>query len=323
MMDLISIIVPVYNVESYLEKCIESIIHQTYKNLQIVLINDGSVDQSGKICDAYAKQDERIQVVHQENKGVSNARNKGLSVAKGKYIAFCDADDWIEPDMYEYLYQLMQNTECNIASCGAWMESPSGKYAIGYAHKKVTYLNVEDSIVELHVRKCMSDWSVTKLFERSVINQLLFNEALKVSEDYEFECRAMEQSNGVVCGTEVKYHYIQRKDSVSNNGYTEEFEKGLKVREKYMNRYIQLYPNRKKEIMARYMLEVMGVLTAMIKGDNIDTKRLKELRKIIRENLFIYIITRGPDLYLKASAIVISMNFKLFAFIYRKSKTFN
>lgn len=323
MVDLISIIVPVYNVEGYLDKCIESIIHQTYTKLQIILINDGSVDGSGKICDDYAKIDERIQVIHQKNKGVSNARNKGLSIAKGKYIAFCDADDWIESDMYEYLYQLIQNTECNIASCGAWMESPSGKYAIGYARKKVRCLNVEDAIVELHVRKCMSDWSVTKLFERSVIDKLLFNENLKVSEDYEFECEALERSKGVVCGTEIKYHYIQRKDSVSNCGYTEEFEKGLKVREKYKNHYIQLYPKRKKEIMARYMLEVMGVLTAMIKGNNIDTKRLAELRKIIRQNLFIYVITIGPDWYLKVSAIVISVNFKLFALIYQKSKTFS
>lgn len=188
---------------------------------------------------------------------------------------------------------------------------------------KVIYLNVEDLIAEPHVRKCMSDWSVTKLFRWSVIDNLFFNEVLKVSEDYEFECKAVEQSKGVVCGTEVKYHYIQRKDSVSNNGYTEEFEKGLKVREDYKNRYIQLYPNRKKEIMARYILEVMGVLTAMIKGDNIDAKRLKELRKIIRENLVSYVITKGPALHLKVSAIVISVNFKLFALIYRKSKTFN
>ena len=105
MRDSISIIVPVYNVEKYLEKCIDSILNQSYQNLEIILIDDGSTDNSGSICDEYKKKDQRVQVIHQKNQGQSSARNAGLNIAKGSYIGFVDSDDWIEQNMYEKLYK--------------------------------------------------------------------------------------------------------------------------------------------------------------------------------------------------------------------------
>lgn len=321
MCDLISIVVPVYNVEKFIVKCLDSIIHQTYRNLQIILVDDGSSDHSGAICDQYQNKDVRIQVVHQQNKGVSNARNVGLSLVKGKYVAFCDADDWLEPDMYEYLHGLLQNTDCNIASCGAWMESSENKTAIGYATKQL-HLNVKDAIAALHVRSQLNGWMCTKLFETAVVQNLFFDEDLKVCEDYIFQCDAIEKSRGVVCGTETKYHYIQRKSSVSNNGYTQEFEKGLIATKQYIDRYIQLYPDKKRDLMAKYMLDIMGVLTAMIKGNCIDDIRVKEIRKCIRKNIWGYLFTKGPELFLKGSAVVICLNLRVFIFVYQSLKKF-
>lgn len=115
--DLISVIVPVYNVELYLEQCLNSIINQTYKNLEIILVNDGSTDNSGVICDLYANIDNRIIVIHKDNGGVSSARNAGLNVAKGNFIGFVDPDDWIADDMYEKLYLNIQNFNANISVC--------------------------------------------------------------------------------------------------------------------------------------------------------------------------------------------------------------
>ena len=100
---LLSVIVPVYNAEKYLDRCVRSIVNQTYKNLEIILINDGSTDRSGAMCDEWADADARIQVVHSENHGVSHARNMGLDLARGDWITFVDNDDWIEPDMYEFM----------------------------------------------------------------------------------------------------------------------------------------------------------------------------------------------------------------------------
>ena len=117
MNDLISIIVPLHNVEQYLERCINSILQQTYENLEIILIDDGSTDTSGKICDEYAGRDCRIKVIHKEKAGVSAARNAGFAIATGTYIGCVDSDDWIEPDMYETMYQATQKYQVPIAFC--------------------------------------------------------------------------------------------------------------------------------------------------------------------------------------------------------------
>ena len=108
-MDLISVIVPVYNVEKYLNRCVDSIINQTYSNLEIILINDGSTDTSGKICDEYKKRDNRIHVIHQKNGGLSAARNAGIVIANGNYFIFVDSDDLIHPQCIEILYKVIKN----------------------------------------------------------------------------------------------------------------------------------------------------------------------------------------------------------------------
>ena len=110
----ISIIVPVYNIEEYLPRCIESILNQTYNNLELILVDDGSKDKSGEICDAYAKKDNRVVVLHKENGGSSSARNAGIAIAKGEYLGFVDSDDYIEPDMYEKMVAVIEKTGCKI-----------------------------------------------------------------------------------------------------------------------------------------------------------------------------------------------------------------
>ena len=117
MEDLISVIVPVYNVQEYLKKCIDSIIKQTYKNIEIILVDDGSTDNSGKICDEYKKIDKRIKVIHKENKGLSDARNVGIDIATGKYVTFIDSDDFVSDIYIEYMYSIMKKTNSDIGIC--------------------------------------------------------------------------------------------------------------------------------------------------------------------------------------------------------------
>lgn len=114
---LISVIVPVYRVEKYLERCVKSILSQTYKNLEVILVDDGSPDQCPAICDACAEKDVRVKVIHQENKGLSGARNAGIDAASGEYLAFVDSDDYVSPHFIEELYQLLQDTGCAIGQC--------------------------------------------------------------------------------------------------------------------------------------------------------------------------------------------------------------
>ena len=119
----ISIIVPVYRTEKYLRECIDSILNQTYRNLEVLLIDDGSPDKSGEICEAYASKDNRIRVFHTINKGLSSARNLGLMNAEGEFIGFVDSDDWIEPNMYEALFKAIQKTDSDICMCRLWDET--------------------------------------------------------------------------------------------------------------------------------------------------------------------------------------------------------
>ena len=118
MKDKISVVVPIYKVQDYLERCIKSIINQTYDNLEIILVDDGSPDECPKICDEYALKDERIKVIHKENGGLSDARNFGIAAATGKYISFIDSDDWISKDFFSLLYFAIIENDCQIAECG-------------------------------------------------------------------------------------------------------------------------------------------------------------------------------------------------------------
>ena len=115
---LISIIVPVYNVEQYLSRCVDSLVNQTYHNIEIILVDDGSPDRSGEICDEYAKKDKRVKVIHQSNGGLSDARNTALDIAKGDYLMFVDSDDWIEPTMYEEMLSFMEKEQLDLVECG-------------------------------------------------------------------------------------------------------------------------------------------------------------------------------------------------------------
>lgn len=321
--ELISIIVPVYNVDGYIDKCLDSLLKQTYRNIEIILIDDGSTDKSADICDSYKSKDNRIVVIHQKNAGVSNARNRGLKTARGQYIIFCDADDWVEDDMIEYLYGLIRISNASIASCGNWLDDGKSKMAVSCAKNSNIILESKEAIKEAHLKKRINTFVYAKLYKRNILFNLKFDENLRVAEDYIFACQAIENSDIVICGTEVKYHYMQRKSSVSNNGYTIEFEKGLRAVEKSINNYIKKYPFDKKKFQSYLILENMGVLTAMIKGNSYHQQRMKEIRNYIKKNLFSYICTNGVPIHLKLSALVISFNFGLFSFIYKRMKKFS
>ena len=157
---MISVIVPVYKVESYLRQCIDSILNQTYRNLEILLIDDGSPDKCGEICEEYARLDSRIRIFHTGNKGLSAARNLGLREAKGEYIGFVDSDDWLESDMYEFLLRRLEETGTNISACGVWKEYLNN--SISYSIDNGVYYGVETIRALFHLSNGM--WN--KLYKK-------------------------------------------------------------------------------------------------------------------------------------------------------------
>lgn len=216
---LISLIVPVYNVKDYLENCLKSILEQTYINLEIVLVDDGSNDGSDLICDEYALIDKRIKVIHLPHGGVSAARNAGLDAATGELLGFVDSDDWIDRDMYEYLYQLLIENDADVSICTYLLEQegrPSkiinntGKLHI-FTGKEIVRVLTRDELVKNYL------WG--KLFKRKLFNRLSFPIG-RVYEDVAVLYKVFYKSRKVVMSCVSKYHYmIHRNESITRGSY--------------------------------------------------------------------------------------------------------
>ncbi len=217
---LISVIIPVYNVESYLHRCVDSVLSQTLDNIEVILIDDGSNDRSGKICDEYASRDDRVIVIHKKNGGVSSARNAGLRIASGDYIGFVDADDYIDIDMYEYLYFLAEQYEVDIVQCGMFETYTDRVVAQEKSVFKICSSNqalresLKSEITSFHI--------FNKLFRRNVLVDLRFVR-LRMSEDAVFIIEAELRASSVLFTNVQKYHYIHRLGSAVCNTYSKDF----------------------------------------------------------------------------------------------------
>lgn len=210
----ISIIVPVYNVEALLPRCLDSIIHQSYKNIEVILINDGSKDKSGRICDTYAKNDDRVKVIHQENRGLSGARNTGLKHFTGDYVGFVDSDDWIESDMYGTMLDALLKHKTDLAEC-AISEVKDSSTQIDRSGNLI----VEDRSQALKRIIANQNFSVcSKLFPKHIINDISFIEG-KNSEDVYFTYQILQRVKTSVLLTNKFYNYYVIGDSITRGKY--------------------------------------------------------------------------------------------------------
>lgn len=207
---MITVIVPVYNVEKYIRQCLDSIISQTYKDLEIILVDDGSTDSSGTICDEYAQKDARVKVIHKENGGLSSARNAGLNIAQGEYITFVDSDDTIELDMIDCLFSSVQ--EADVVICKARIVR-EGEILKPTNVKGEKSLSNNDLWEEIFCRLNNSAWG--KLYRRSMIEGCCFPEGLYHGEDLIFNLQYLSRATKGVFLDAVKYNYFKRKGSIT------------------------------------------------------------------------------------------------------------
>lgn len=217
-MSKISIIIPIYNVEQYLSQCLDSVIHQTYKNLEIILINDGSTDNSGKICNEYAKMDNRIRVFHKKNEGVSSARNMGLNNCTGDFIGFVDPDDFIEYNMYEILYNEQQRTNADIIWCNYSLYYSLNKQILGEINSNISYnlLNINeknDFYSDLFYKYKMKAYLWNKLYKKEIFSYIKFPYK-KNFEDLFIFVYLMSQANKISFINKNLYYYRQRDSSI-------------------------------------------------------------------------------------------------------------
>lgn len=211
MNQLISIIIPVYNVGTYLDHCLKSITNQTCRNLEIILINDGSTDGSGGICDVWASKDPRIKVLHTTNQGVAAARNYGLHIANGDYIGFADADDWAEPDMFEKLAGSLEQYNADIALCGFEEKWPD--YSVLKVSESFRCYTKEEALRELILDRNMQSYVWNKLFRRECIPATPFP-PLKRMSDLGGMHNFFRKADKIVEINRVLYHYIRKNNSL-------------------------------------------------------------------------------------------------------------
>lgn len=227
MMDKVSIIIPVYNTEKYLEKCIKSVCNQTYQNLEIICVDDGSTDESGRILDRFAQVDKRIKVMHKANEGVSAARNDGLRIATGEWIGFVDSDDYIAEDMYEIMLKSNENHRADIISCGYYMDYV--EYCVVAANKKEVPTEAVETkqflryIYERDCYKGVASYLWTRLISRELLYcedaslRHEFSKDFDVSEDLVFLAEVMQESKYSLYVEKPMYHYLQRENSACHD----------------------------------------------------------------------------------------------------------
>ena len=224
MSNLVSIIVPVYNVEKYIEKCLQSLLEQTYQAIEIILIDDGSTDKSGKICDNCANVDDRIRVIHQKNKGVSTARNVGIQYASGSYIVFVDPDDWVTSSFIQTLYNLLIDNDAELAIIGVLSHYETlSEEIVDFVDiakpKELKLMTSEQTLDNILDEDMFLGYLWNKMFKRELIidNKIKFSEDVKIWEDLLFCCQYILQINKSVYRDEKLYVYNIRKNSVTNS----------------------------------------------------------------------------------------------------------
>lgn len=278
----ISIIVPVYNVEEYLPKCLDTILNQTFRDFEVILVNDGSKDNSGFICEKYAKKDSRIRIIHKENGGLSSARNAGLDIAKGRYIGFIDSDDFIDLKMYEQLYNMIKIYNADIAICS---------YECVSKHAIIKNKNYKDKLEEIKVFNNIEALNQTleengvefivawnKLYKSSVFENLRFKEG-KVHEDEFIVHQVLYKSNIVVYTPKKLYYYLQRENSITGESFNIKRTDYLEALTERIYFYNEKNLDYLKEKTEYQYLKLYFKYYFKVKNDLKDTEKVKKLKQ--------------------------------------------
>lgn len=212
---LLSVIIPVYNVEEYLARCVNSILNQTHPALEVILVNDGSTDGSGSICDAFARIDPRVRVIHKENGGLSSARNAGMDAAAGEYITFVDSDDWIEENAYEHLLGLMEGYHVKLVCGGNYdVDGGTGERTLGICPQKEEVITAEEMVARMFMWQGCDSSACDKIYHRSLLDTFRYPEG-RVCEDVAVTYKIVLGTDRVAMSDLPFYNYYHRPGSIT------------------------------------------------------------------------------------------------------------
>ena len=276
---LVSVIVPVYNVEEYLGRCVDSILSQTYRNLEVILVDDGAKDNSGAICDSYAQKDSRVRVIHKENGGLSSARNAGIDIASGDYLEFVDSDDWLEPDAVESMIQQALTHQVDLVLGGRWdVSAETGEKKKGLCPVKQEVIPGTEMVRRIFRWENCDSSACDKLFHRSLFREIRFPNG-KVVEDVPIMYKIVLDAGRVALLDRPIYNYYHRAGSIT---YTRVSEKNFHFSEHTSVIYpyiLKHYPQLRQE--ARF-LRVRSLVYSVQSVDLASHEDQLRFRKICR-----------------------------------------
>lgn len=283
MNELISLVVPIYNVEKYLDKCIKSLIDQTYNNIEIILVNDGSTDNSIEICEKWRKLDSRIIIINKENGGLSDARNFGINVANGRYLCFIDSDDFVGKDMIKKLYESIKKYKADISICNRYHIFDNGNKFIKFKQNEDDLVMTnEEAIFQMNNFEYFDMSVCTKMFKKELFDDLKFPKG-KISEDFYVMYKLLDKSTVIIYISEPLYYYYQRSGSISKNREINyDFIKAAYEQCQYVEKK---YPNLKNCVRSAYVSANMTSYNMVIaqKG-KIPKNVINKLKSEVKEN---------------------------------------
>ena len=281
--ELISIIVPVYNVEKYLKKCVDSIVNQTYKNLEIILVDDGATDNSGKICDELVELDNRIKVYHKKNGGLSDARNYGVERATGDYIGFVDSDDYIDAEMYEKLYEAIKKENVDVAECNLKIVYPE-KTDLFTDQKYYQICNKQEYLEEyLKIEKIFGSACV-RLTKADIAKKLKFPVG-KLYEDTYYAYDLIGIVDKYVIVDNPYYNYLMRENSITNAKFNPRIFDLIEIVEKFHTNVYKNYPSLKEAADCRKMYAYFSVLNSILLEEDFKNNSFyKQIIDYFKEN---------------------------------------
>ena len=333
--DVISIIVPIYNIEKYLARSIESLIGQTYPHLEIILVNDGSKDQSLSICQEYAKKDKRIVIIDKVNEGVSIARNTGIEAATGKYIGFIDPDDWVEPDMYEKLYNQLKKWDAPVSLCNYFKDSKKRSSPKTFAFKDEVLRGEEVTQKLVNNMVGMPDLMPTNvvimgcvwrgLFKKEFLDahELRFSPGLTIMEDLVFMVQTLLKCECVAIEQGAYYHYVQNPSSALHTYNKRLWEDQIKVYHLLEQTFIEM--GIEEEMQSRLDFRYIGMVLSAIKNEtymkkNSDLKdTVANIRQICQDEKLKFVLERVKPIQVPEKKVVTKQKNKRFIASYGES----
>lgn len=282
-MDLISVIIPVYNVEAYVRRCLDSVITQTYGALEIILIDDGSTDQSGKICDEYAKKDSRICVIHKKNGGLSAARNQGIDIATGKYLAFIDSDDYIFRDYFKNLLLMMKQYQAGVAVC--LLEKFYGEChqaEMTFEIKDTLKFDSRSALEDMLYRKNMNSYACGKLFLKELWNDIRFPVG-KLFEDVWTLYKVYNLAEVLAFNKGRMYFYFQRSGSIVNSTFRKEKLDQVKATEEIFGFVKEKYPDIQCAASSKLLISAIDIYRRIPDKKNY-AEELQYVKRVIKEH---------------------------------------